>query len=71
MQSFQNHEMSGWHNSRGNLISKVVVIGHKSVATVVFISPAYNLEIMLNVLATRNYCSLHYQNFLLLSKSDR
>ena len=68
MQSFQNHEMSGWHNSRGNLTSKEVVIGHKSVATVIFISPTYNLEIMLNVLAN---CSLHYQNFLLLSKSDR
>jgi len=68
MQSFQNHEISGWHNSCGNLTSKEVVIGHKSVATVTFISPAYNLEIMLNVLAN---CSLHYQNFLLLSKSDR
>ena len=70
MQSFPNHEMSGWHNSHGNLTSKEVVIGHKSIATVIFISPAYNLEIMLNVLATRN-CPLHYQNFLLPSKSDR
>jgi len=45
MQSFQNHEMSGWHNSRGNLTSKEVVIGHKSLATVIFISPAHNWKL--------------------------
>lgn len=70
MQSFQNHKMSGWHTSHGSLTSKEVVIGDKSVATVIFISPAYNLQIMLNVL-TNNFCSLNYQNYLLLSKSDR
>ena len=42
MQSFQNHEIPGWHNSHDIVTSKEGVIGHKSVATVTFISPAYN-----------------------------
>lgn len=54
MQSFQNHEIPGWHNSRGIVISKEGVIGHKVLQQLLLFLLLTTLKIML-----ANCCNMH------------